>query len=276
MNRARLRVVLAAVIACSPALFGASLASASPTSDTSSHEKPVAAHAAAATEKGETKPAVDLSGQQIQASGQRVSANMVRARQAAAQAEADKKKAAEDAAAKKKADDAKKKAADDAARKKKADEASRSAKRCTAPARVTDLSTLQTQNARAIMRAGQKLHISKRGQIIALSTALQESQLRNYANVNLPASMRMAHQAVGSDHLSVGLFQQQPNWGSLNELMNPETSATKFYQALLRIPGWQSLPVTVAAQRVQVSAFPSAYADDEVRATAIVNALPCP
>ncbi|WP_207122875.1 hypothetical protein [Actinocatenispora comari] len=218
---------------------------------------------------------MDLSGQQIQASGQRVSANMVRARQAAAQAEADKKKAAEDAAAKKKADDAKKKA-DDAARKKKADEASRSAKRCTAPARVTDLSTLQTQNARAIMRAGRKLHISKRGQIIALSTALQESQLRNYANVNLPASMRMAHQAVGSDHLSVGLFQQQPNWGSLNELMNPETSATKFYQALLHIPGWQSLPVTVAAQRVQVSAFPSAYADDEVRATAIVNALPCP
>ncbi|BCJ29325.1 hypothetical protein [Actinocatenispora sera] len=268
MNRARLRVVLAAVIACSPALFGASLASASPTSDTSSHEKPVAATT-------EAKPAVDLSGQRIQASGQRVSANMVRARQAAAQAEADKKKAAEDAAAKKKADDAKKKA-DDAARKKKAAEASRSAKRCTAPARVTDLSRLQTQNARAIMRAGRKMHISKRGQIIALSTALQESQLRNYANVNLPASMRMAHQAVGSDHLSVGLFQQQPNWGSLNQLMNPEISATKFYQALLRIPGWQHLPVTVAAQRVQVSAFPSAYADDEVRATAIVNALPCP
>jgi hypothetical protein len=249
MNRARLRVVLAAVIACSPALFGASLASASPTSDTSSHEKPVAAHAAAATEKGRPMPAVVLSGQHIQASGQRVSASMLRAQQAAAQAEADKKKAAK---------------------------ASRKAKRCTAPARVVDLSRLQTRNARAIMRAGRKMHIGKRGQIIALSTALQESQLRNYANVNLPASMRMPHQAVGSDHLSVGLFQQQPNWGSLHELMNPEISATKFYQALRRIPGWQRLPVTVAAQRVQVSAFPSAYADDEVRATRIVNALPCP
>jgi hypothetical protein len=275
MNRARLRVVLAAVIACSPALFGASLASASPTSDTSSHEKPVAAHAAAATEKGRPMPAVVLSGQHIQASGQRVSASMLRAQQAAAQAEADKKQAAEEAAAKKKADEAKKKAAD-AARKKKAAKASRKAKRCTAPARVVDLSRLQTRNARAIMRAGRKMHIGKRGQIIALSTALQESQLRNYANVNLPASMRMPHQAVGSDHLSVGLFQQQPNWGSLHELMNPEISATKFYQALRRIPGWQRLPVTVAAQRVQVSAFPSAYADDEVRATRIVNALPCP
>ena len=64
-----------------------------------------------------------------------------------------------------------KKAAD--ARRAKARKASRSAKRCTAPTRVTDLSAIQTANARAIMRAGQKMHISKRGQIIALSTALQ-------------------------------------------------------------------------------------------------------
>ena len=103
MNRARLRVVLAAVIACSPALFGASLASASPTSDTSSHDKPVAAQTAATTtqKQDDTTPAADLSGQHIEGSGQRVSASIVRARQAAAQVKADKKKAAEDAAAKK-------------------------------------------------------------------------------------------------------------------------------------------------------------------------------
>jgi len=268
MNRARLRVVLAAVIACSPALFGASLASASPTADTSNHDKPVAA------ETADTRQAtVDLSGQHIESTGQQVSANVVRAQQAAAQAKADKKKAAEAAAAKKKAAEAKK-AAD--ARRAKARKASRSAKRCTAPTRVTDLSAIQTANARAIMRAGQKMHISKRGQIIALSTALQESQLRNYANGNIPSSLSRPHQAVGYDHLSVGLFQQQPNWGSLSELMNPEGSATKFYQALLNVPGWQHMPVTVAAQTVQVSAFPSAYADDEVRATAIVNAIHCP
>ncbi|HEY3502800.1 MAG TPA: hypothetical protein VGN37_08485 [Actinocatenispora sp.] len=219
----------------------------------------------------------------LTASGQQVSADVVRAKQSAAQAAADKKaaadkarqdKAAADAAAKKKADDE---------RKKKAAAASRSKNRCTAPAHVLDLSSIQTQNARAIIRAGKKLGINKKGQIIALSTALQESGLRNYANGNIPASMGLPHQAVGYDHDSVGLFQQRPiapwgagSWGTLNELMTPEKSATKFYQALLRVPGWQGMAVTVAAQTVQVSAFPEAYADDAVHANSIVNALPCP
>ena len=80
----------------------------------------------------------------------------------------------------------------------------------------------------------------------------------------IEASLDLPHEAVGRDHGSLGIFQQQwPWWGSMTELMDPVTSADLFYDALERVPRWQSLPVTVAAQAVQKSAYPSAYADDE-------------
>lgn len=72
------------------------------------------------------------------------------------------------------------------------------------------------------------------------------------------------HEAVGTDHGSLGIFQQQwPSWGSMRDLMDPAASAGTFYDALTKVPGWQALPVTVAAQSVQSSAYPAAYADDE-------------
>jgi hypothetical protein len=69
---------------------------------------------------------------------------------------------------------------------------------------------------------------------IALETALTESGLRMYANANNPQSLRLPHDAVGSDHGSVGLFQQQvggavnstADWGSTSELMDPEKSTS--------------------------------------------------
>jgi hypothetical protein len=55
--------------------------------------------------------------------------------------------------------------------------------------------------------------------------------------------------------------------------MQPEYAATKFYQGLLQVPGWDRMPLTYAAQAVQVSAFPEAYARHEGGATAIVRSL---
>lgn len=84
--------------------------------------------------------------------------------------------------------------------------------------------------------------------------------------------LALPHEAVGSDHGSVGVFQQQwPWWGTLADLMDPTKSAGKFYESLLEVPGWQSLPVTVAAQRVQRSAYPDAYADDEALARQLAH-----
>ena len=109
--------------------------------------------------------------------------------------------------------------------------------------------------------------------MIALATAMQESGLRVLANPAVPASMQMAHDGVGYDHDSVGPFQQRQSWGATADLMNPITSAGKFYDKLVRIPGWESLPVTVAAQKVQVSAYPSAYAKHEPQAANLVQAI---
>ena len=62
-----------------------------------------------------------------------------------------------------------------------------------------------------------------------------------------------------------------PWWGSMHDLMDPTKAAGKFYDALVEVPSWITLPVTVTAQRVQRSAFPSAYADDEPIARQLLN-----
>ncbi len=114
---------------------------------------------------------------------------------------------------------------------------------------------------------------------------LQESRLRVYANDGLGAdltrdqygigrSLRLPHDAVGTDHGSLGVFQQQwPWWGPMATLMDPAASAGLFYSALARVPAWEILPVTVAAQSVQQSASPTAYADDEPLARRLLAEL---
>src|SRR5207247_2642707 len=82
------------------------------------------------------------------------------------------------------------------------------------------------------------------------AAAMQESSLTN---------------TPGGGPDSVGLFQQRPSqgWGTPAQLMDPVYAATQFYTRLLRVPHWQDLPLTVAAQAVQRSAFPDAYAKHE-------------
>lgn len=145
----------------------------------------------------------------------------------------------------------------------------------TRPVPVGGLSQVQMDHAATIVRVGEKLKLSTQAFIIAISTALQESQLLNLANYGVAESLNLPHDGVGGDHDSVGLFQQRPSsgWGTVEELMDPATSATKFYDALMQIPGWQSMSVTEAAQAVQVSAFPDAYAQQVSLATLVVGAL---
>ena len=154
-----------------------------------------------------------------------------------------------------------------------------------AGAAADGLGQTQLTHAATIVAVGEGLRVPRQGIVVALATAAQESGFRNYANDgrgddlqpdqrDVSASLRLPHDAVGTDHGSVGLFQQQyPWWGTLAELMDPATSAALFYQALLKVPGWQDLPVTVAAQRVQRSAFPSAYAAHEPLARQLVEML---
>ncbi|MFG3547057.1 heavy metal transporter [Streptomyces sp. NPDC047725] len=118
----------------------------------------------------------------------------------------------------------------------------------------------QAVNAATITAVGTARNLPERAVTIALATALQESALRNIDY---------------GDRDSLGLFQQRPSqgWGSAEEIMDPAYSAGEFYEHLVEVPGYTRLPLTVAAQRVQRSGFPQAYAKHEPDATLLAAAL---
>ncbi|MCM0677294.1 M23 family metallopeptidase [Micromonospora phytophila] len=139
--------------------------------------------------------------------------------------------------------------------------------------RMAQYGEIQLRNAARIIKVGQEMKVPPRGWVIAVATAMQESRLRNLANRTVAESGRLPNEGVGADHDSVGLFQQRAGWGSVSQRMTPEYAARKFYEKLVDVPGWERMPLTRAAQAVQISAFPDAYAKHEDVAAQIVNAL---
>ncbi|MEW2550361.1 NlpC/P60 family protein [Streptomyces zhihengii] len=123
-----------------------------------------------------------------------------------------------------------------------------------------DLPSEQIPNAQTIVATGISLDVPKKGQIIALATAMQESRLRN---LNY------------GDRDSLGLFQQRPSqgWGTAQQIRDPVYASERFYKALLAVNGWQQMTVTQAAQAVQKSGYPDAYAQWEPLATALQKAI---
>ncbi len=131
---------------------------------------------------------------------------------------------------------------------------------------VTPLTAEMRANARIIVDVGIALGVPEYGIVIALATAMQESSLRNIGY---------------GDRDSLGLFQQRPSagWGTPEQVLNA-THATKLFfggpsnpnlgvtRGLLEIPGWQQMTLTRAAQAVQISAYPDAYAKWETSARA--------
>jgi hypothetical protein len=137
---------------------------------------------------------------------------------------------------------------------------------CVAPSTTHTWDSTQRENATTIVQVGVALGVPERGLIVALATAMQESKLQN-----------LGHLGAKNDHDSVGLFQQRPSmgWGSVAQVTDPVYAATAFYLALQSVNGWESMAVTVAAQRVQRSAFPNAYAKWETDATSLVQGVLC-
>ncbi|WP_078957828.1 heavy metal transporter [Streptomyces glaucescens] len=123
-----------------------------------------------------------------------------------------------------------------------------------------EFSPEQAVNAATITAVGTARGLPERAVTIALATALQESALRNIDH---------------GDRDSLGLFQQRPSqgWGTEKQIMDPIYSAGMFYDHLVEVPGYTRLPLTVAAQRVQRSGFPQAYAKHEPDATLLAAAL---
>jgi hypothetical protein len=125
----------------------------------------------------------------------------------------------------------------------------------TGPALAAD----QAATAAMIVRVGRAMGIPDRGLIVAIAAARQESGLRNLNH---------------GDRDSLGVFQQRASWGTAAQRMNPEWAASAFYRALQRVPNWQAMTVAQAAQAVQVSAYPGAYARWEPLAVAVVGGQP--
>jgi hypothetical protein len=117
----------------------------------------------------------------------------------------------------------------------------------------------QAANATTIAAVGKRMGLPDHAVTVAVAAALQESGLRNLTH---------------GDRDSLGLFQQRPSqgWGAPSQILTPSYAAGAFYQHLVGVPGWQALPVTDAAQRVQRSGSPSAYARWETEARVIARA----
>jgi hypothetical protein len=125
---------------------------------------------------------------------------------------------------------------------------------------VVSLAADQMANAATIAAVGISRQLPDQAVVVALATALQESELFNL---------------TGGDRDSVGLFQQRPSqgWGSVENISDPRYAATAFYNSLEKVRGWQNLRVTEAAQAVQRSAFPEAYDKWVEEATVLTEAL---
>lgn len=137
--------------------------------------------------------------------------------------------------------------------------------------------------ARAIITEGQRRGITPKGIQIALTTALVESGLRMLANEADPPSLSFPHDDVGSDHQSVGLFQQQPWWGTIACRMDAACSAGQFYGGVGTNRGLTDFDYNSDAhspgsyaQSVQISKFPDAYDNRWNDAVALYNRLVTP
>ncbi len=118
----------------------------------------------------------------------------------------------------------------------------------------------QTDNAATITAVALRRGLPPRAATIAIATALQESKLRNLSYGDLD---------------SVGLFQQRPSmgWGLRAQLLDPVYAANAFYDALVKVKGYESMEITKVAQAVQRSAAPEAYAQHETEGRVLASNL---
>ncbi|MGW4896412.1 hypothetical protein ACWEQL_29795 [Kitasatospora sp. NPDC004240] len=128
------------------------------------------------------------------------------------------------------------------------------------PAGEGTLEIPQASNASTISAVAHSRGLPDRAVTISLATAMQESKIRNL---------------TGGDRDSVGLFQQRPSqgWGTVEQIMDPVYATNKFLDGLVKVPGYTRLPLTDAAQQVQKSGYPQAYAKHETKATLLASAL---
>jgi hypothetical protein len=130
----------------------------------------------------------------------------------------------------------------------------------TADGRSVAVDLDQAHYASIIVGVSIRRGLAPRAASIALATVYQETGIRN---LNY------------GDRDSVGLFQQRPSqgWGTAAQLRDPYYATNAFYNALVKIDGWERADITEVAQQVQRSAYPEAYRDHEEDARVLASAL---
>jgi hypothetical protein len=130
----------------------------------------------------------------------------------------------------------------------------------TAQGQSVDFDPVQTSYAATIVAIAEKRGLPARAGTIAIATAIQESKLRNLTY---------------GDRDSVGLFQQRPSqgWGTQKQILDPVYATNKFYDALVKVDGYETMRITEIAQEVQRSAYPEAYADHETEGRLLASTL---
>jgi hypothetical protein len=130
----------------------------------------------------------------------------------------------------------------------------------TAGGRTTTVDPEQARNAAIIAGMSIKRGLIARAASIALTTAYQESGIRNldYGHAD-----------------SLGLFQQRPSkgWGTTAQIMDPWYSTNQFYKTMVRIKHWQTKDINNVAQAVQRSAYPEAYRKHVDKARTLASSL---
>lgn len=134
----------------------------------------------------------------------------------------------------------------------------------------------QIENAATIVRTAAAYGFQRDGKILGVMAAMGESSLHNIDYGDWETSG--VRNPDGTSTSSIGLFQQQAWWGSDAERMDPATAAGLFYARMAKLAGWQQLEATEAIHRVQINTDPQHYAQFELDAIAVVDALsgPCP
>lgn len=123
---------------------------------------------------------------------------------------------------------------------------------------VAGLDSEQAEVAGVFIAEGMRRGLPARAFTAAIAAGLVESGLRR-----LPYG----------DGSSVGPLQLIAVHGTVEQRTDALFSVSWFYNGLVRVPGWDALPVGVATQRVQRSAFPLRYGEKEAQATAIIAGL---
>jgi hypothetical protein len=144
------------------------------------------------------------------------------------------------------------------------------------------LTANQVAVAKIIIGIAKTDNLNKQGALIGLMVGITESGLQIYSNSNVPLSLSNPNsQKVGSDHDSLGVFQQRisTNWSTIstdpnnqaavNQLMDPAYNAEAFFgspagtnapsaltKGLQNVTGWSTLDPWMAAQRTQISGYP--------------------